>query len=241
MPYPDQNTKSKWQLHIYRGQPSGSPLRRRCDGRVKRPRNWWSAFIVGIVLWSASFPAFGQQPPLDALRQQIGAGIRILNDPQYQQGAHRRRQLQELREIACNIFDFREFSRRVLASRWKHFTPQQKNEFVTVFSAFLENFYLTRLQDRYNGEHARYLNQQMIGPEKALVDIEVVWQNRAIPVTLRMTRRGGSWKVYDISVLGISAVRIYRAQFKAILRKQSPGQVIARLKRKLAALNSRFF
>lgn len=206
---------------------------------ANRRCGWWKALALVILVFGAS-PTFAQQP-LAALRQQISAGMRILNDPGYRHGTPRRRQLQKLREIARNIFDFREFSRRVLASRWKHFAPQQKNEFVTVFSEFLEKFYLTQLQTRYRDEQVRYLGQQMISNSKALVNIKVIWQNMEIPLTLRMTRRSGSWKVYDISVLGISAVRIYRAQFKAVLRKQSPGQVIARLKKKLAALNSRSF
>ncbi len=208
-----------------------------CDSRFRR-RNWWPAFIIGLALWGASFPAFAQQP-MDALRQQITAGIRILNDPQYRQGAHRSRQLQKLREVTRRIFDFKEFSRRVLASRWKKFTPLQQKEFVAVFGTFLEKFYLARLQGRYHGEQVVYLEQQMIGHAKALVDIKVLWHNLEVPVTLRMTRRGGSWKAYDISVLGISAVRNYRAQFKVILHSESPSQVIARLKRKLAALDSK--
>ncbi len=207
------------------------------DRPLRRQYNRWPALIIGLVLWTASLPALAQQP-LDAVRQHIGAGIRILNDPYYQQPAHRSQQLLKLQQIVRDIFDFREFSRRVLASHWKKFTPRQQKKFVAAFGAFLEKFYLPRLQARYNGKHARYLSQQMIGSEKALVAIRVFWRDKEIPVALRMTRRSGLWKVYDIGVLGISAVRIYRAQFRAILEHESPGQVITRLKRKLAALGS---
>jgi ABC-type transporter MlaC component len=37
----------------------------------------------------------------------------------------------------------------------------------------------------------------------------------------------GRWKAYDVSLLGISAVQIYRAQFQAVLRTHSPAQAIA--------------
>jgi len=57
-----------------------------------------------------------------------------------------------------------------------------------------------------------------------------------IPVKLRMKKKDGTWKVYDLSALGISAVGIYRAQFQWLLQKKSPDQVIATLKEKIRHL-----
>jgi ABC-type transporter MlaC component len=54
-----------------------------------------------------------------------------------------------------------------------------------------------------------------------------------------MTNRSGRWQVYDLSVLGVNAVSNYRAQFKWILRNQSPQQLIARLKDKIAELDEK--
>ena len=48
-----------------------------------------------------------------------------------------------------------------------------------------------------------------------------------------MHLREGRWKAYDVSLLGISAVQIYRAQFQAILRTHSPAQVIALVRSRL--------
>jgi phospholipid transport system substrate-binding protein len=79
----------------------------------------------------------------------------------------------------------------------------------------------------------------MISRSKALVDIEVTWKKLKIPLTLRMTNRSGQWKVYDLSALGINAVSNYRAQFKSILSKDSPYQLIGRLKKKIADLDEK--
>jgi phospholipid transport system substrate-binding protein len=77
----------------------------------------------------------------------------------------------------------------------------------------------------------------MINDSKALVEIEVTWRNLKVPVELWLTNRSGGWKVYDLSVLGINAVSNYRAQFKSILKKESPPQVIARIKNKIEKLD----
>jgi phospholipid transport system substrate-binding protein len=53
-----------------------------------------------------------------------------------------------------------------------------------------------------------------------------------------MIKRKGQWKVYDIQFLGISAVRNYRAQFKSLLRKETPDQVIERIRERIRKIES---
>jgi phospholipid transport system substrate-binding protein len=135
------------------------------------------------------------------------------------------------------IFDFREFSRRVLASHWKKFTPEQRDEFSQRFAEFLGKFYLSRVQRRYNGEKVFYVSQKLISESRALAEIKVLWKDVEIPVELRMKKSNGTWKVYDLTALGISAVANYRAQFNGILKKQTPEEVIEALKEKVRQLD----
>jgi phospholipid transport system substrate-binding protein len=53
-----------------------------------------------------------------------------------------------------------------------------------------------------------------------------------------MIKRKGLWKVYDIQFLGISAVRNYRAQFNSLLSKETPDQVIERMRARIRKLES---
>ena len=177
--------------------------------------------------------------PLEAVQQNVENGIRVLEDPQYENGSRKQEQQELLWEIMQQTYDFKEFSRKVLGSHWYKFSTRQRNEFVKVFSEFLGKFYLGKLQDRYNGQKINFLSQQMISSSRALVEIEVSWKKLKIPLTLRVTNRSGQWKVYDLSALGINAVSNYRAQFKSILRKETPKQIIARLKKKVAELDGK--
>lgn len=179
------------------------------------------------------------QDPLEAVRQNIENGIRVLEDPQYDDDSRKEDQQEVLWEIMQQTYDFRVFSQKVLGSYWYKFSPRQRDEFVKVFSEFLGKFYLGKLQDRYNGQKLYFLRQQMINDSIALVDIEVSWQNIKVPLTLRVTNRSGKWKVYDLDVLGINAVSNYRAQFKSFLRKESPQQIIGRLRDKIAKLDGK--
>jgi phospholipid transport system substrate-binding protein len=194
-------------------------------------------FLTILMIVTAPSVSFGQQP-MDALKQGIEKAIRILNDPGFRGTEGKEAQRQELWGVMQEVFDFREFSRRVLGSYWRTFSPQQKDEFVRVFGEFLGKFYLSRLQKQYNRERVIFLKQQIINTSNALVDVEVLWHNMKIPVKLRMTNRSGKWKVYDLSVLGINAVSNYRAQFQSLLGKESPMQIIGRIKEKIAKMEA---
>ena len=142
-------------------------------------------------------------------------------------------QAQKLWEATQEIFDFKEFSRRVLASHWKNFSSRQREEFVKLMGEFLGKPNLRKLQSRYNGERIIYADQKLISKTRALVEIKVLWKNLEIPVKLRMKNNQGKWKVYDLSALGISAVGNYRAQLHQILQKKSPEEVIEIFKEKV--------
>jgi len=192
------------------------------------------SILIGclLALTAISSLADGDQP-IEALQKGVEEGFRILQDPEFNHADRKDTQQQKLGKILEQLFDFREFSRRVLASNWKDFTPLQRKEFVRVFTEFLSKFYLGKLQEKYKDETLIYVGQELKSATRALVNIKVVWKGQKIPVDLRMIKRKGLWKVYDIQVLGISAVRNYRAQFQFILRKETPGQVIERLKQKI--------
>jgi phospholipid transport system substrate-binding protein len=198
----------------------------------------YRAFFLGLIIFIAPSLSLAQQP-LEALQRGIDKAISVLDDPQFEDVSRKQEQQQILWEIMLQVFDFKEFSRKVLASHWYKFSVRQRNEFVALFSEFLGKFYLEKLQDRYGGQKVNFLKQQMISNSKALVDIEVTWKKLKVPLTLRMTNRSGKWKVYDLSALGINAVSNYRAQFKSILSKESATQIIGRLKDKIAELDEK--
>jgi phospholipid transport system substrate-binding protein len=178
----------------------------------------------------------GGDQPIEALQKGVEEGLRILKNPEFNNPDRKDVQQQKLRIILDQMFDFPEFSRRVLAAHWKDFTPLQRETFIKLFAEFLGRFYMGRLQEKYKNEKLIYVSQEMISARRALVRVKVVWKAKEIPVDLRMIKREEQWKVYDIKVLGISAVRNYRAQFRSLLSKETPAQVIERMKMKTEQL-----
>lgn len=198
-----------------------------------------SVFAVSLCVFIAATSLAAGDQPIDALRRGVDEGLQILQNPGYKAAEKKDAQQQKLWAILERLFDFHEFSKRVLASNWKDFTPAQRQEFVRVFSDFLGKFYLGKLQEKYKDEALIFAGQTLTSPSQALVNVRVVWKGQNIPVDLQMLKRKGLWRVYDIEFLGISAVKNYRAQFQFILQTETPARVIERLKLKIEALEKK--
>ena len=192
--------------------------------------------ILYLLIAAPALSSAGE--PLEDLRRGVDQGIQILEDPRYADESLKTDQQQKLWEVMLQTFDFREFSRRVLSLHYNKFTPQQRNEFSQIFAEFLGKFYLSRLQTRYNGEKIFYIDQKIVSESRALIMVGVLWKTVEVPVELRMIKKGGTWKVYDLTALGINAVANYRAQFHGILQNNTPDQVIETIKERIRQLES---
>ena len=190
-----------------------------------------------LVLAAGSSMAYGDEP-IEALQKGVQEGLQILQGPKFTDQELKEVQQQKLRLILEQLFDFYEFSRRVLASNWENFSPAQRETFVNVFTEFLGKFYMGKLQDKYKDERLIFESQEFKSPSRALVNIRVVWKGQKIPIDLLMIKRKGQWRVYDIQFLGVSAVRNYRAQFNSLLRKETPDQVIERMRQRIRKIDS---
>lgn len=191
-------------------------------------RHWMRIGIFMLTAAAANLadPALAEEPA-EASQRSIAAAIRILNDPAYQSAERKPLQQEQLFRVLAEWFDFKEFSKRALAEKWRGFTEPERLEFVDVFSRFLGAYYLGELQRRYTDERVAVETQEIIGPARARVIISVTWMNRPIPVEIRKLKHHGRWKAYDVSVFGISAVQVYRAQLMQIMRSHSPAELIA--------------
>jgi phospholipid transport system substrate-binding protein len=169
--------------------------------------------------------------PMEVLREGVSQGLAFLDDQTYRGVDGRAAQEAHIRELTMTLFDFTTMSRMVLSSYWGDFTTAQQTAFVHAFRAFLQRTYLPILLDRYNGEQIEYVRQIRLSNSRARVEVRVLHRGRAIPVDVKMIRRIGRWRVYDVDALGFSAVAIYRAQFKWLLGRETPAQVIERLLR----------
>lgn len=77
------------------------------------------------------------------------------------------------------------------------------------------------------------LDQIIFSSRKAEVRTRIKYNDKYIPINYRFVLIGKQWKIYDVYVEGVSLIKNYRSQFKDMLLKKSPKEVINELRLKL--------
>lgn len=190
------------------------------------------AMLIIVLLTIAPMAKAAAEDPMTVLKRPVNEFLKILSDPQYADETKKSEQRDELWAVARTIFDFEEISRRALARSWRDFTPPQQEEFVNVFAKILSNAYISKMQSSYRNDTVEFLDQEIFNKTKALVKTRVVRESIEIPMEYYMFDKDGNWKVYDITVEGVSLIRNYKSQFSKILLRKSPEELIRQLKEK---------
>jgi len=147
----------------------------------------------------------------------------------------RRRQLREAIE---NEFDFTEMSRSALGYNWRALSPNDRSQFTQLFTAFIEDAYLSKIQD-YSGQQVRFNGQASLGEGYTQINTDIIEAGKGpISVNYLLLQKGDSWKIYDVTVDAISIIANYRNQFNRVINEKGFPQLIADLKAKQQELAS---
>ncbi len=133
-------------------------------------------------------------------------------------------------------FDFRRMAAWVLGRYWRRTTPQQKVRFVEAFRQLLVRTYGMALLEFYDLD-IRFLPTRVSADGRsAVVRTRVIRRDGPpVEVNYRMYRTPEGWKVYDVSVGGISLVSSYRAGFLREIRTHGIEALIHRIVQQNAA------
>lgn len=147
----------------------------------------------------------------------------------------RRRQLRQLVE---NQFDFTEMSRSALGYHWRSLTPDQRAQFTALFTAFIEDAYLSKIQD-YSGQRVQFDGQTPLGQGYMQINTDIIQPGKnPITVNYLLLQKGDTWKIYDVTVDAISIIANYRNQFNRVINDKGFDQLMADLRAKQQELAS---
>jgi len=137
----------------------------------------------------------------------------------------------EIRKIARDLFDFEEVTRRTLSRHWAARTPDERAEFVALFTELLERSYINRVE-AYAGENITYTGEA-VDASYATVRSKILTDRRSeITLDYRMHLRDGRWRVYDLQIDGVSFISTYRSQFDRIIQAESYAGLLERMRKK---------
>jgi phospholipid transport system substrate-binding protein len=128
-------------------------------------------------------------------------------------------------------FDFRVMAKSVLGRHWRDATEEQRERFVQEFRDLLVRTYATALL-KYTNQEVRILPVRASPDDKTvLVRTEIMQGGGAPNISMHYSfyRSDDGWKVYDVSIEGVSLVTNYRSTYAEKVRAQGLDALIASL------------
>lgn len=129
-------------------------------------------------------------------------------------------------------FDFRRMSQWVLGRFWREATPEQRERFTSEFRDLLVGTYSQALLN-YNDQKIIYLPvQRKPNDTEVTVKTEVKQTGGQpnIPIQYSFYKnKEGAWKVYDITIEGVSLVTNYRSVYATKIREKGLDALIAEI------------
>ncbi len=187
----------------------------------------FTSLIVSTVFAAPIIAATAREEVQGAIEKVIA----ILNDPNLRSEAKKSQRIEQLREVLFPKFDFAEMAKRSLGINWQQRTPQEREEFVKVFTELMENSYMESI-DSYNGQKVKVVGDKQDN-NFAEVDSKIVNnKGEEFSVDYKLLRSGSDWKIYDVVIENVSVVNNYRSQFNRVIARSSFADLMQKMRAK---------
>lgn len=130
-------------------------------------------------------------------------------------------------------FDFNRMTRLAMARNWSKANDSQKAAITQEFKTLLVRTYSVSLA-QYRDQKINYTPAKVGAEDKDVVVKTTVVQpgGQGIPIDYKMEKTPEGWKVFDISVEGVSLVTNYRGEFNTLIERSGVDGLIKSLSEK---------
>lgn len=198
-------------------------------------RSVCAAFLSGCVIFAfLTNVAFAQSDPVNMLKSVADQMISKLKEKKTTLKENPALVYSLANRIIVPHADLDEMSKRVLPpATWNSATGAQRREFESEFTTTLVRTYASALAE-YTDQTIEFypVRGGYEGKSSVTVNSEI---NRSdgpsISVIYRLVLRGSTWKLYDMTVEGVSMLESFRSQFADQLSQGNMANLINVLKR----------
>ena len=186
--------------------------------------------IILFLCVVASTTQAEQEDPGKIVKKTIDRVLAVLRDDELNENKKKK----IIFNLVKDRINFKEMSRRVLASNWKVASEEQKTQFILNFQEILLNTYWSRIK-RYAGERVEYISVSFDNDDYATVDTIIVRDknNIEIPISYRMKRFVNIWFAYDFMVERLSLVQSYRNEYRATIKNHGIDGLLEHMQREI--------
>lgn len=185
--------------------------------------------LLTFILGFAVSAAHAAPAPNQLVRERTDKIIELLKKNKDTYAKDHKKLYAMVQEQVLPYFDFRAMSRLVLGKHWREASEDQRNRFAGEFRDLLVRTYATALL-KYTNEEVLYLPFRSSPEDKTVTVKTEVKQGGGgpiIPIHYSFYLTDASWKVFDVTIDGVSLVTTYRSTYAEKIRNEGTDALIA--------------
>jgi phospholipid transport system substrate-binding protein len=192
--------------------------------------------VVGLSLMV--LPANAGEPS-DVVKSVVDRAYALVTDPELRRPDKVKDRAMRLRELNLSFWDVDETGRLALGRHWEQRTSDEQKEYLDLFRVIAERG-ATPNPDQGQEWAKSVMDGEKVEGEFAEVYAHFIMRvARDIPMTYRLRRSDGAWKLYDWGSFGRSFVANYREQYNRIIVKSSFQGLLTALREKKELIEKR--
>jgi phospholipid transport system substrate-binding protein len=186
-----------------------------------------SALLLAPISWAA------ETRPDTLVKETAQEVLTIIKQDKEIQSGNKAKILNLVKSKILPHFNFTRMTRLAMGKNWRKASPQQKKELEKEFRTLLVRTYYKALA--VYSDHTIKVSplKNVAGKTDTTVKTEII-QSHGQPVSIdySMEKINSAWKVYDITVAGISLVINYRGSFNSKIRSGGVEGLLKALNKK---------
>ena len=179
--------------------------------------------VIGLIFSCLLIsPVWSMEMAPDRLVDQtVKEVIDIINKDADLKNGNKEKMLDLIETKIVPHFNFTRMTQLAMGQHWTKSVPEQQNKLVDEFRTLLVRTYSNALTS-YSDEIIKVKPLPALGDKTETMVRTVVMQGKGkepVPIDYSMEKKPDGWKVYDVTVAGVSLVTNYRGTFNSQVRK----------------------
>jgi len=191
-----------------------------------------------LAAWLVAFPAAAVEVSPDTLVDNTAQEVlSIVRQDKELRAGNMAKILDLVEAKVLPHFNFTRMTRLAMGKNWNKATPQQQEELVKEFRTLLVRTYSNALSTYSDYKIKVEPLRSKAGDTDTTVKTKVMQDNgQPVDIDYSMEKTGDGWKVYDVTVAGVSLVTNYRSTFNSQIREGGVEKLLKTLGDKNRAL-----
>lgn len=196
---------------------------------MKKHLSFLSILFISVLF---SHVSFAQSSPVSMLELSANQIIQTLKQNQASLKQNHQIIYHAIERYLLPNVDVDGMSRSVLGRlAWNKATASEKKEFTQAFTQLVIRTYASPLAD-YSGETVKFAPLKTVENTRFTRVNSIISRSNGqrIPLSYNLVLKQGQWKIYDLSVEGVSLLQSFRSQFGQVLQNSSMHDLIAQMR-----------